>query len=109
MNCLPTSRSFNRLWLPLQDQWGTPALQALARLWQLEADAKRQPVPLIHRSAQQAAWNQCLDKAISLLGMDASDASLAGPQPGAEPLLARQYVVRMRQQPAAPRFGGPQK
>ena len=55
---------------PLRDQLGMPALQALARLWQLEASAKRHPVPLIHRPAQQAAWNQCLDHAVSLLGMD---------------------------------------
>ena len=55
---------------PLTEQWGRPALQALARLWQLEADAKRQPIPLVHRLAQQAAWNHCLDEAISLLGID---------------------------------------
>jgi hypothetical protein len=55
---------------PVADQWGTPALQAMARLWQLEADARRQPVPLMHRSAQQAAWNHCLDVAVSLLGLD---------------------------------------
>jgi hypothetical protein len=55
---------------PLQDQWGTPALQALARLWQLEADARRQPVPLIHRSTRLAAWNRCLDAAVSLLGLE---------------------------------------
>ena len=56
---------------PLQDQWGKPALQALARLWQLEADAKRQPVPLIQRPARQIAWNLSLDRAVSLLGIDA--------------------------------------
>jgi hypothetical protein len=55
---------------PLTEQWGTSALQALVRLWQLEADAKRQPVPLLHRSTQQAAWNHYLDEAISLLGME---------------------------------------
>lgn len=55
---------------PLTDQWGTPAVQALARLWQLEADARRQPVPLMYRPAQQATWNHCLDAAVSLLGLD---------------------------------------
>ncbi len=55
---------------PLQDQWGMPALQVLARLWQLEAGAKRHPVPLINRPAQQTAWNLALDQATSLLGMD---------------------------------------
>ena len=55
---------------PLTEQWGTSALRALSCLWQLEADAKRQPVPLIHRPAQQAAWNHYLDKAIALLGIE---------------------------------------
>jgi hypothetical protein len=55
---------------PLTEQWGTSALQALARLWQLEADAKRQPVSLLHRPAQQATWNHSLDEAISLLGIE---------------------------------------
>ena len=55
---------------PLSAQWGTSVLQALARLWQLEADAKRQPIALIHRCAHQAAWNHYLDEAVSLLGID---------------------------------------
>ena len=55
---------------PLANQWGIPAMQALARLRQLEADAKRQPIALIHRSAHQAAWNHYLDEAVSLLGID---------------------------------------
>ncbi len=55
---------------PLTEQWGTSALQALARLWQLEADAKRQPVPLLHRPVQQAVWNHYLDEAIALLDME---------------------------------------
>jgi hypothetical protein len=55
---------------PLTDQWCMPALQALARLWQMEADARRHPVPLMYRSAQQAAWNHGLDVAASLLGLD---------------------------------------
>lgn len=56
--------------VPVQKQWGTPAVQALARLWQLEADTKRRPLPLSQRSIQQAAWNRCLDEAVSLLGID---------------------------------------
>ena len=55
---------------PLREKWGTPALHALACLWQLEADAKRQPVPLIQRPALQSAWNHCLDIAVSFLGLD---------------------------------------
>ena len=55
---------------PLREQWGTPALHALTCLWQLEADAKRQPIPLIHRPARQSAWNHCLDIAVAFLGLD---------------------------------------
>jgi hypothetical protein len=55
---------------PLTDQWETPALHALARLWQLEADAKRHPIALPQRLAQQAAWSHCLDEAVGLIGID---------------------------------------
>ncbi len=55
---------------PLREQWGTPALHALSCLWQLEADAKRQSVPLIHRPALQSAWSHCLDTAVAFLGLD---------------------------------------
>jgi hypothetical protein len=60
----------------LREQWGTPALQALACLWQLEADAKRQPIPLIHRPALQSAWNQCLDTAVAFIGLDPLQSAL---------------------------------
>lgn len=56
---------------PLREQLGTSAFQALTRLWQREADAKRHPVPLLQRLAHQNAWNHCLDTAVSLLGFDA--------------------------------------
>ena len=61
---------------PLREQWGTPALQALTCLWQLEASAKRQPIPLIHRPALQSAWNHCLDTALSFLCLDPLQAAL---------------------------------
>lgn len=57
--------------LPWIQQWGLPALHALSRLWQVEADAHRQPPAYAERSAQQAIWNQCLDQAVDLLGFDA--------------------------------------
>jgi hypothetical protein len=55
---------------PLYAQWGAPAIQALASLWQLEADAKRQPLPLSQRPAHQAAWNDCLDRAVAQVGLE---------------------------------------
>lgn len=57
--------------LPFTQQWGAPVLHALARLWQVEANAHRQPPSCAERSFQQATWNQCLDQAVSLLGNDA--------------------------------------
>ena len=42
-----------------------------------------------------------------VVGDGPTDACLAGPQSGTEPLLARQYVVRMRQQSASTCFGEP--
>jgi hypothetical protein len=57
--------------LPFTQQWGMPALHALARLWQVEADARRQPPACAERSAHQATWNQCLEQAVALLGIDA--------------------------------------
>ena len=60
----------------LREQWGTPALQALTCLWQLEADAKRQPIPWVQRPALQSAWNHCLDTAVSFLGLDPLQSAL---------------------------------
>jgi len=55
---------------PLIAQWGAPAIQALSRVWQIEANHKRHPLPLNHRIAQQAMWEQSLDQAGALLGME---------------------------------------
>ena len=52
----------------LTQQWGTPAVQALSRLWQIEADEKRHPPTLLERQARQAVWEASLDQAASLLG-----------------------------------------
>ncbi len=62
--------------VPLREQWGAPALHALSCLWQLEADAKRQSVPLIHRPALQSAWNHYLDTAVASLGLDRLQSAL---------------------------------
>jgi hypothetical protein len=53
---------------PRQEQWGAPAIQALSRLWQIEADERRHPQPLREHQAHQALWAASLDKAVLLLG-----------------------------------------
>jgi hypothetical protein len=55
---------------PLHHQWGTPAIQALSQIWQIEADEKRRPLSLPERCTRQTLWETCLDKAFSLLGPD---------------------------------------
>jgi len=53
---------------PLIERWGAPALQALSRIWQIEADEKRHPLPLLERQARHVLWEESLDEAFSLLG-----------------------------------------
>jgi hypothetical protein len=53
---------------PLVERWGAPAIQALSRIWQIEADEKRQPAPSKEYQTQQALWQASLDEAVSLLG-----------------------------------------
>lgn len=53
---------------PLIERWGAPAIQALSRLWQIEADEKRHPHPLLERQSRQAAWEASLDQAAAVLG-----------------------------------------
>lgn len=53
---------------PLIERWGAPAIQALSRIWQIEADEKRHPLPLVERQARQVLWEESLDEAFSLLG-----------------------------------------
>jgi hypothetical protein len=55
---------------PVAQQWGPSTIQALSRLWQMEADARRQPIPLVQAAAQHTAWCQALDEAVSCLGID---------------------------------------
>jgi hypothetical protein len=52
---------------PLIEQWGAPAIYALCRIWQIEADQKRHPLPLLERQARQICWEKCLDEAATLL------------------------------------------
>jgi hypothetical protein len=55
---------------PLIEQWGAPAIQALSRIWQIEADHKRHPRPLTQQQARQALWEQSLDQAVAQLGLE---------------------------------------
>lgn len=55
---------------PLQDRWGGPAVRALARLWQCEAEAKRRPRTWCERQQDQRLWEACLDEAVAVLELD---------------------------------------
>jgi hypothetical protein len=52
------------------EQWGAPAIQALSRIWQIEADHQRHPRPLAQQQARQALWEQSLDQAVAQLGFE---------------------------------------
>lgn len=53
---------------PLCDQWRDPAIRAVSRMWQVEANAKRHPLSLPERQAQQQIWEANLDEAVTQLG-----------------------------------------
>lgn len=53
-----------------QWEWGAPAVQALSRIWQIEADQKRHPLPVNQQIARRTLWGQSLDQAVALLGID---------------------------------------
>ena len=50
--------------------WGAEAVQALARVWQVEASARRHPLCAAHQRAQQRVWADSLDRAVALLMED---------------------------------------
>ena len=60
--------ALNQAISPLIEQWGAPAIRALCRIWQIEADEKRHPRPVVERQARQVLWEESLDEAASLLG-----------------------------------------
>lgn len=53
---------------PLQAQYGPQAIAALCRLWQIEADLKRRPRPVLEQQRYQTAWANSLTEASTLLG-----------------------------------------
>jgi len=52
---------------PLRERWGPPAIQALTRIWQLEAEAHRHPGSVCQQQARQQQWEVWLDTACALL------------------------------------------
>jgi len=53
---------------PLQTRYGDKAIAALCRMWQIEADQKRRPLPLIQQQQRHTLWTDSLDEAWTLLG-----------------------------------------
>jgi hypothetical protein len=58
----------NQAIAPLIERWGAAAIRALCRIWQIEADEKRHPLPVVERQTRQVLWGKSLDEAASLLG-----------------------------------------
>jgi hypothetical protein len=54
--------------LPLQADYGDPAITALCRMWQIEAEQKRRPRAWLERQQRHTLWVACLDEAWALLG-----------------------------------------
>ena len=52
---------------PLVKRWGEAVIRALSRIWQIEADEKRHPLPMEERQARQVQWAESLDAATALL------------------------------------------
>jgi hypothetical protein len=55
---------------PLIEQWGASVIQALSCIWQIEADEKRHPLPLLVQQERQSLWMSSFDQAVDLLGLD---------------------------------------
>jgi hypothetical protein len=53
---------------PLQARYGQPAITALCRLWQLEANQKRRLLSKCEQVRHQRLWQQCLNQAMAELG-----------------------------------------
>jgi len=52
---------------PLQSCYGEPAMAALSRLWQVEANQKRRPWSPLEQASYQRLWQQCLHEAAAQL------------------------------------------
>lgn len=55
---------------PLVERYGQPAIAALSRVWQCEADAGRRHLSWPEKQERQQLWQQALDDAFASLGDD---------------------------------------
>ena len=53
---------------PLQNRYGTKAVSALGRMWQIETDQKRRPFSFLEQQRLQTLWADSLDEVLTLLG-----------------------------------------
>jgi hypothetical protein len=53
---------------PLIAQWGAPTIQALARIWQVDADVRRHPRLQAPHGNRPHLWRASLDAAVALVG-----------------------------------------
>src|SRR3989304_6348489 len=60
----------SRALAPLVERWGTPVLHALSRLWQIEAEDRRRPLPLPDPPARKVQWEHSLDEASVSLSLE---------------------------------------
>ena len=56
--------------VPLQTHWGTAAIAALGRIWQIEEWERRRQLGVVEQQTLQTLWNASLDEAAVLLGAD---------------------------------------
>lgn len=57
-----------RVLQPLKERWGVTSIQALARIWQLDADARRHPRPQQKVQRHRRLWIESLDTAVAAVG-----------------------------------------
>ena len=55
---------------PLEVEWGGGAIQALARIWQLDADARRRGKAWNAQAERERLWQSSLDTAVAHLGAE---------------------------------------
>lgn len=53
---------------PLEARWGGETMQALARIWQLDADARRHPRLQVQQHTRRRLWEASLERAVTLVG-----------------------------------------
>jgi hypothetical protein len=58
----------NQTLLPLKTSYGDSAIEALARMWQIETDLNRRPLSVLQQQPRQTLWVTSFDQALTLLG-----------------------------------------